>query len=74
LFFLFGAASMDIASFESKIKQLDQEQILTGAVRSLNKLLVDKGIVKEEELQDYFLHWLRESKPRKRTASRRKAR
>jgi hypothetical protein len=65
---------MDIASFESKIKQLDQEQILTGAISSLNKLLVDKGIVKQEELQDYFLHWMNQSKPQKKGVRRKKAR
>jgi hypothetical protein len=65
---------MDIANFESKIKQLDQEQILTGAISSLNKLLVDKGIVKQEELQDYFLDWISRSKPQKKGGRRKKAR
>jgi hypothetical protein len=64
---------MDIASFESRIKQLDQQQILTGAISSLNKLLVDKGIVKADELQDYFLHWMSELKPQKKGARKKKA-
>ncbi|MBV8361009.1 MAG: hypothetical protein JO189_24200 [Deltaproteobacteria bacterium] len=64
---------MDIAEFESKIKQLDQQQVLTGAISSLNKLLVDKGIVKADELQDYFLHWMSELKPQKKRGRRRKA-
>jgi hypothetical protein len=64
---------MDIAEFESKIKQLDQEHILTGAISSLNKLLVDKGIVRQEELQNYFLQWMSESKPQKKGARKRKA-
>jgi hypothetical protein len=40
---------MNIASFESKLKQLDQQQMLTGAISSLNRLLVDKGIVNEDD-------------------------
>ena len=65
---------MDITEFESKIKQFDQQYILTGAISSLNKLLVDKGIVKQEELQDYFLHWMSESKPQNRGTRRRRGR
>jgi hypothetical protein len=65
---------MDIAEFESRIKQLDQQHILTGAISSLNKLLVDKGIVKQEEIQDYFLHWISESKPRRKAGRRKKGR
>jgi len=61
---------MDTASFESRVKHLDQQQILTGAVSSLNQLLVDKGIVKPDELQDYFLHWMSELKPHKKKARR----
>jgi len=48
--------------FEQHIKDLDQTEILSGAISSLNKLLVDKKIVQENELQDYFLDWMRERK------------
>jgi hypothetical protein len=65
---------MDIVNFESRIKHLDQEQILSGAISSLNKLLVDKGIVKENEIQDYFLHWMSEQKLTKKLERRKKTR
>jgi hypothetical protein len=65
---------MDIAEFESKIKQLDQQHILTGAISSLNKLLVDKGIVKQEEIQEYFIHWMSESKPPRKVSRRKRMR
>ena len=50
---------MDVKRFEKKLKHLTQEEILTGAISSLNKLLVDKGIVSANELQKYFLEWLK---------------
>jgi hypothetical protein len=66
--------TVNIASFESRIKHLEQEEILSGAISSLNKLLVDKGIVKETEIQDYFLHWLSEQKLTKKLDRRKKTR
>jgi hypothetical protein len=62
---------MEVVKFESRIKHLDQEQILSGAISSLNKLLVDKGIIKENEIQDYFFNWMKEHKLLKK-AERRK--
>jgi len=51
---------MKIEKFERRIQHLDQTQILSGVVSSLNKLLVDKGLAKPEEIQSYFLQWMRE--------------
>jgi hypothetical protein len=51
---------MKIENFERRIQHLDQTQILSGVVSSLNKLLVDKGLAKPEEIQGYFLQWMRE--------------
>ncbi len=53
---------MNIEEFEKQIDHLDQTEILTGAISSLNKLLVDKNLVQEEELQNYLLEWIREHK------------
>ena len=50
---------MDVKRFEKKLKHLTQEEILTGAISSLNMLLFDKGITSEKELQKYFLEWLK---------------
>ena len=44
---------MDVKRFEKKLKHLTQEEILTGAISSLNMLLFDKGITSEKELQKY---------------------
>jgi hypothetical protein len=46
-------------NFEKSIRHLRQMDVLTGAVSSLNKLLVDKHLVSEDDLQTYFLNWLR---------------
>jgi len=35
---------------------------LTASVSSLNKLLADKGLTTEAELQKYFLDWLEKHK------------
>jgi hypothetical protein len=53
---------LNIDEFEKQVKDLDQTEILSGAISSLNKLLVDKRIVQEKELQDYFLEWMRDRK------------
>lgn len=50
---------MKTKKFENKIEHLTQIQILSGAVSSLNQLLVDKGIISEKELQKYFKRWMR---------------
>ena len=50
---------MTIEQFERHIEDLDQIEIISGAISSLNKLLVDKKIVQTDELQDYFLEWMR---------------
>jgi hypothetical protein len=65
---------MDIASFESRIKDLDQQEILAGAISSLNKLLVDKGVLRQDEIQEYFLQWMDESKLPKKKSTRKKTR
>ena len=46
-------------TFEERIRQLDQVEVLTGAISSLNKLLVDKNLATKAELQKYFLDWLK---------------
>ncbi len=38
---------MRIATFERKIKHLDQGQILTGAISSLNKVLIEQGRIQD---------------------------
>jgi hypothetical protein len=48
-----------IKNFEKHIRNLRQMEVLTGAVSSLNKLLVDKRLVSEDDLQTYFMNWLR---------------
>ena len=53
---------MTVEEFEKHIRHLDQSQILAASISSLNKLLVDKHIVKQEELQDYLLQWIRQHK------------
>jgi hypothetical protein len=57
---------MKTAEFEKKIRHLDQIQVITGAIDTLNKLLVDKGIVKPEELQSYFNSWMQQQSKEKR--------
>ena len=51
---------MNIEQFEQEIEHLDQTEVLSGAISSLNKLLVDKKVVQEEEIQEYFLQWMRD--------------
>jgi hypothetical protein len=65
--------TVTIEQFEQHIRNLDQTEILSGAISSLNKLLVDKKIVQESELQDYFLEWMRhrEKGTQKRAKTRR---
>ena len=43
---------MQVENFESKVKHLTQSQLLTGAISSLNKFFVDKGVLSEEEIQN----------------------
>ena len=43
----------------SAIQHLDQIEILTGAVSVLNELLIEKGVVTTEEIQDRFLNWMK---------------
>lgn len=50
------------AEFRKKIEHLDQVQLLTGAMSSLNRLLVDKKVVAPEELQRCFLEWMRQQR------------
>jgi len=42
-------------TFAKRIKHLSQDSIASVAVSALNRLLVDKGIVTELELQQTFL-------------------
>lgn len=63
---------MKTKNFEKKIKHLSQTQILTGAVSSLNRALVSKGIATEAELQSYFQAWLRNYMPPHKTSKGRK--
>ena len=63
---------MRIEKFERRIQHLDQTQILSGAINSLNKLLIDKGIAKPEEIQDYFLQWMQEQNLKKGTLKKSK--
>jgi len=63
---------MKIENFERRIQHLDQTQILSGVVSSLNKLLVDKGLAKPEEIQGYFLQWMREQNLTKATLKKSK--
>lgn len=51
---------MRATEFQKKISHLDQVEVLTGAVSSMNRLLVDKGVVDAEELQKYFAAWMRQ--------------
>jgi hypothetical protein len=67
-----GVRRMDAERFESKIRHLNQEEILTGAISSLNRLLVDKGLIKEDEVQNYFLNWLNQHKLEKAASGRKK--
>ena len=55
---------MKVEKFEKQLKGLGQVDILTGAVDSLNKLLVDKGVITQRELQDYFSSWINKNKRR----------
>ena len=47
--------------FMKSIQHLNQVEILSGAVSTLNRLLVDKGVVTDKELQEKFLDWMRRS-------------
>lgn len=58
---------MEVGKFAKKLKGLDQIEVVTGFVSALNKLLVDKGVVTEKELQKYFLDWLKLYKSTKGT-------
>lgn len=62
---------MDIEKFEKRIKHLSQTQILSGAISSLNKLLVDKGVVTYTEIQKYFSAWMEEYKLTKKKTKKR---
>lgn len=53
---------MDVQRFSRRLRHLTQEEICTGAISSLNQLLIDKGITSQAELQRYFLEWLRHYK------------
>ena len=67
---------MTTKDFQKHIRHLGQTEVLTGAVSSLNKLLVDKHLVSEDDLQTYFLDWLRTrgSARRKRGSSKKRPR
>ena len=51
---------MKTKDFEKHISHLSQEQILTGGLSTINKLLAEKGIVTSEELQLGLLGWVKE--------------
>jgi hypothetical protein len=52
---------MKTAEFEKKISHLTQEELLTGVVSSLNCILVDKGIIKDIEIQNELLKWMKKT-------------
>lgn len=58
---------MKAEKFEKKLKGLTQVEVLTGVVAVLNKLLMDKGIVSEAELQRYMSDWLKKYRSSKKT-------
>lgn len=49
---------MEVQKFERKIKHLKNKQILQGSINAITKVLVSKGLVTEEELQDTFMEWV----------------
>lgn len=51
---------MKTKDFEKHIKHLSQEQVLTGGLGTINKLLVEKGLVTAEELQAGLMDWIKE--------------
>jgi hypothetical protein len=52
---------VSVKDFEENIKHLSQQQILTAGIDTLNKLLVEKGICTNEELQNGILDWMEKS-------------
>ena len=46
---------MKIADIEKKIKHLSPEQVLTVAINTINRILIDKGITTIEEIRERFL-------------------
>lgn len=50
---------MTVEEFEEQIKHLDQTEVLAASISSLNNLLVEKNLIKAEELQKHFLDWMR---------------
>jgi len=63
---------MTIKKFEQHIKHLNQLEVVTGTVSSLTHLLVDKGLVTVEELQEQFLHWMKVRGLDKKTVAQKK--
>ncbi len=51
---------MEVESFEKGIRHLTQKQLLTAGQSALNKLLVEKGVVTVEELQNGLTEWMQE--------------
>ncbi|MDP3963493.1 MAG: hypothetical protein Q8Q39_03275 [bacterium] len=49
---------MKVKNFEKNIRHLTQEELLTGGMSSLQKILVAKGITTKEELQAGLLAWM----------------
>ncbi|MBI2055770.1 MAG: hypothetical protein HYT37_00095 [Candidatus Sungbacteria bacterium] len=59
---------MKYADFEKKIAHLSQMEILTLTIRTLGSLLIEKGIITEEETVKRFLADIpapKNKKPRK---------
>ena len=51
---------MKVEEFEKHIKHLADSEIVRGSVFALNRILIEKGLVTKEELQDMFLEWLKD--------------
>lgn len=52
---------MKTEKFEKKIKHLTQVEILSVAVSVINKILFDKGLITQEDLQRLFLNEIKMS-------------
>ena len=51
---------MKVEEFEKQIKHLADSEIARGSTFALNRILIEKGLVTKEELQDMFLEWLKD--------------
>lgn len=50
---------MEVSEFEHKISHLEQDEIITTSLSVITKVLVEKGICTEEEIQNKFLELMR---------------